>query len=52
MCKNTVVLIIAMLGHLEVDIEVSDTDIETVKSDGCREVSETDRSTNAILAIT
>jgi len=43
---------IAMLGHLELDTEVSDTGMETVESDDCREVSKKDGDANGVLATT
>ena len=49
--KNSTVLIIVMLGHLEIDIEISGTGIETVKSNNCKEVSGNDGGTNGILAV-
>jgi len=49
--KNAVVPMIAMLDYLEVNIEISDVDIETMESDGCREISEADRNTNGILTM-
>ena len=49
-CKNAVVPMIVMLGCLEIDTEVSDAGMETVKSDGCREMSEADGDTNSMLA--
>ena len=48
--KNAAVSIIAMLGHSEVDIEVSDAGIETIESDSCRGISADDRDANNILA--
>jgi len=51
-CKNAVAPIIVILDHLEVNIEISNIGIEIVKSDDCREVSENDRDTNSVLAIT
>ena len=51
-CKNAAVPIIVMLGHSKVDIEVSDADMETMKSNDCRGVLENDGDTNSILAIT
>jgi len=33
--KNAVALMIAMLDHSELDIEVSDVDMETTESDDC-----------------
>ena len=43
---------IVMLGHSELDTEVSDTGMETMESDDYREVSKKDRDANGILAIT
>jgi len=43
---------IVMLGHSEMDMEVSDAGLEIVKSDNYREVSKDDRNTNSMLAIT
>jgi len=37
-CKNAVVLMIVILDCLEIDTKVSDVDIETTKSNNCREV--------------
>ena len=42
---------IAMLGHSELDTEVSDTGIETMESDDCRELSKRDRDANGVLAV-
>ena len=39
-----------MLGCLEVNIEVSDTSVKTVKSNDCREMSGDDRDANSMLA--
>jgi len=39
MCKNTAAPIIVMLGHLELDMEVSDTGMETTKSNDYRGMS-------------
>ena len=41
---------IAMLGHLELDTEVSDASIETAESNDCREVSKKDGDANGVLA--
>jgi len=41
---------IAMLGHSELDTEVSDTGMETAESDDCRGLSKKDRDTNGVLA--
>ena len=43
---------IAMLGYLELDMEVSDAGMETIESDDCRRVSKKDRDTNGVLATT
>jgi len=43
---------IAMLGRLELDTEVSDTGMETVESDDYRGVSKKDRDVNSVLATT
>ena len=43
---------IAMLGHLELDTEVSDAGIETTESDDCRGMSKKDRDANSVLAVT
>ena len=51
-CKNAVAPIIAMLGRLELDTEVSDAGMETVKSDDCRGVSKKDGDANGMLAMT
>jgi len=40
-----------MLGHSEVDIEVSDASIEAVESNDCRKMSKYDRDTNSVLAV-
>ena len=50
--KNATVLIIVMLGCLEIDIEVSDTGMETANSNDCREMSRDDRDANGMLAMT
>ena len=49
-CKNAAAPIIAILGYSELDMEVSDTDIETVESNDCREVSKKDGDANGVLA--
>jgi len=51
-CKNTVAPIIAMLGCLELDIEILDADMETAESDDCRGMSRRDGDTNSVLAAT
>ena len=42
---------IAMLGHLELDMEVSDAGMETVKSNDCRGVFKKDGDANGVLAM-
>ena len=41
---------IVMLGHLELDTEVSDAGMETIESNDCRGVSKKDRDANGVLA--
>ena len=41
---------IVMLGHSELDTEVSDAGIETTESNDCREVSKKNRDANGVLA--
>ena len=48
--KNAAAPIIAMLGCLELDTEVSDTGIETVESNDCRGMSKRNKDTNSVLA--
>jgi len=40
-----------MLGHSEIDIEISDASIETTESNNYRRVSRDDENTNDILAM-
>ena len=49
--KNATAPMIAILGCLELDMEVSDTGIETVESNNYRGLSRTDRDTNSVLAM-
>ena len=49
-CKNAAVLMIAMLGRSELDMEVSDVGMETMESNDCRGVSKKDRDANGMLA--
>ena len=49
-CKNAVALMIAMLGHLELDTEVSNAGMETMEFNNCRGVSKKDRDANGVLA--
>jgi len=48
-CKNAAVPIIAMLGYSELDIEVSDTDMETTGSNNYRGLSRKNRDANDVL---
>ena len=50
-CKNAVVPIIVMLGHLEVDTKILNTDIRTIESDSYREVLGDNRNVNRVLAV-
>jgi len=50
--KNAAASMIVMLGHLEINIEVSDVDMETANSNDCKEMSKNDRDANGILAMT
>ena len=50
--KNAAAPMIAMLGCLELDMEISDAGIETTESDDCRGVSRKDRDANGVLAAT
>jgi len=49
--KNTIALMIVMLGCPELNTEVSDAGMETVESDDCRGVSKKDRDANGVLAV-
>ena len=51
-CKNAAVPMIAMLGHSELDMEVSDAGMESVESDDCRRVSKKNGDANGVLAAT
>ena len=51
-CKNTAAPMIVILGHLELDMEVSDADMETMESNDCREVSKKTGDANGVLATT
>ena len=50
-CKNTAALMIAMLGHSELDMEVSDTGMETIESNDCRGLSKKNGDANGVLAV-
>ena len=43
---------IAMLGHSELDMEVSDAGMETAESNDCRGMFKKNRDTNGVLAMT
>jgi len=49
-CKNAAAPMIVMLDHSELDMEVSDVDMETMESNDCRELSKRDRDANSVLA--
>jgi len=50
MHKNVTVSIITILGYLEVDTKISNTDMEPMGSDDCRGMLEADGDTNGVLA--
>jgi len=50
--KNAVAPMIVILGHPELDIEVSDAGMETTESDDYRKMSRKDRDINGVLAVT
>ena len=41
-----------MLGHLELDMEVSDAGMRTAESNNCKGMSRSNENTNGVLAIT
>jgi len=43
---------IVILGHLELDTEVSDADMETTESNDCRGLSKKDGDANGVLSAT
>ena len=49
--KNAAALIIAMLSYLELDMEISDAGMKSMKSNDCREMLRSDRDTNGVLAM-
>ena len=51
MYKNAAALMTAILDYSEVDIEVSDEDMETMKSNGYRRVSGDNEDANGVLAV-
>ena len=50
-CKNAAAPMIAILGHSELDTEVSDAGMETTESDDCRGESKKDGDANGVLAV-
>ena len=50
--KNAAAPMIVILGHSELDTEVSNAGMETVESNNCRGVSKKDRDVNGVLATT
>ena len=48
--KNAAAPMIAMLGRLELDTEVSDAGMDTAESNDCRGVFKKDRDANGVLA--
>ena len=48
--KNAAAPMIVMLGHSELDTEVSDAGMETAESNDCRGVSKKNRDANSVLA--
>ena len=50
--KNAVAPMIVMLGYSELNMEISDADMETAESDNCRGVSKKNGDTNSVLAMT
>jgi len=50
-CKNAAAPIIVMLGHLELDMEVSDAGMKTMESNDCRGVSKKNGDANGVLAV-
>ena len=51
-CKNTTESMMAMLGCLEIDIQVLDTGMETAEFNNCRKISKDNGDVNGILAMT
>ena len=51
MCKNAAAPMLVMLGHSELDTEVSDAGMETTESDDCRGVFRKDGDVNGVLAV-
>jgi len=51
-CKNAAAPMIVMLGCSELDMEVSDTGMETAEPNDCREMSKKNGDANGVLAAT
>jgi len=49
--KNAAAPMIAILGYSEINMEVSDTGMETIDFNDCREMSRDDRDTNGMLTM-
>ena len=49
--KNAAAPMMAMLGHPELDTEVSDAGMETIVSGDCRGLSKKDGDVNGMLAV-
>jgi len=50
-CKNAAAPMLVMLGHPELDTEISDAGIETTESNDCKGLSKKDRDANSVLAV-
>ena len=50
MHKNAAIPMVAMLDHLELNMEISDAGMETIESNDCRGMSRKDRDANSVLA--
>ena len=50
MHKNAATPMVAMLDHLELNMEISDAGMETIESNDCRGMSRKDRDANSVLA--
>jgi len=48
--KNAAIPMVAMLDHLELNMEISDAGMETIESNDCRGMSRKDRDANSVLA--
>ena len=51
MYKNAAAPMIAILGYSEINMEVSDTGMETIDFNDCREMSRDDGDTNGMLTM-